>query len=259
MTEAEWLACTDPQPMLEYLRGKASDRKWRLFGCACCREIWQFLTDERSRQAIEVGERFADGETTLMELATARAAAEAAHAEASATADNAMRAMNHGDFVYYANLRATGFAAGAAVECATYPAVAATTSIAENFIGTAATRCVSNLEAVWWGWDDPNAAAEQAAVERDARNALCALIRDIFSKPFGPAPRADPCWPAWNGGAILKLARTIYDERAFDRLPILADALEEAGCSEPAILSHCRSGSEHVRGCWVIDLLLGRE
>jgi hypothetical protein len=84
------------------------------------------------------------------------------------------------------------------------------------------------------------------------------LIRDIFSKSFGPAPRADPSWLAWNGGAILKLARTIYDERAFDRLPILADALEETGCQDQDILGHCRSAGEHVRGCWLVDLLLGK-
>jgi hypothetical protein len=259
MTEAEWLVCTDPKPMLEFLRGKVSDRKLRLFGCACCRKIWQFLTDERSRQAVEVGEGFADGETTLVELANARAAAESARAEANATADNAMRGMNYGDFVYYTDLRATSFATGAAVECATDPAWGAATSVAENFIRTASTQCVSNLEAVWWGWDDPNAAAEQATVERDARNALCALICEIFSKPFGPAPRADPCLLAWNGGTILKLARTIYDERGFDRLPILADALEEAGCTNAGILAHCRQPGEHVRGCWMVDLLLGKE
>jgi hypothetical protein len=241
--------------MLDFLRGKASDRKLRLLGCACCRGTWRFLTDERSRRAVEVGERFADGETTLVELATARAAAEAACTEASATADNAMRAMNYGDFVYYANLRATSFAAGAAMECATDPALRAATSVAENFIRTASTQCVSNLEAVWWGWDDPNAAAEQAAVETDARNSLCALIRDIFGNPFHPVS-IDPAWLTTN---VVALAQAIYEDRAFDRLPILADALEDAGCSHPDVLSHCRGPGPHVRGCFTVDLLLGKQ
>ena len=78
----------------------------------------------------------------------------------------------------------------------------------------------------------------------------------------GPAPRTlclpDPSWLAWNDGAIRKIAQTIYDARAFDRLPLLADALEDAGCTDAAILSHCREPGEHVRGCWVVDLLLGK-
>src|SRR5439155_24569283 len=62
-----------------------------------------------------------------------------------------------------------------------------------------------------------------------------------------------------NDGTVVKLAQGIYDDRAFARLPILADALEEAGCMDTEILDHCRRAREHVRGCWVLDLLLGKE
>lgn len=84
------------------------------------------------------------------------------------------------------------------------------------------------------------------------------LIRDIFNNPFRPVA-VDPTWLAWNDYTVQKLSQAIYDERAFDRMPILADALEEAGCTVLDILNHCRQPGEHVRGCWVVDTILGKK
>ena len=91
----------------------------------------------------------------------------------------------------------------------------------------------------------------------DERKSQCCLLRDIFGNPFRPAS-ISLSWLAWNDGAIFKMAQAIYDARAFDRLSLLADALEDAGCTDADILSHCRTPGEHVRGCWVVDLLLGK-
>ena len=83
---------------------------------------------------------------------------------------------------------------------------------------------------------------------------ICRLLRDIFGNPFRPIV-ADPAWLTPTVGS---LAVAIYEDRAFDRLPILADALEEAGCTNADVLLHCRVPAEHVRGCWVVDLVLGK-
>ena len=82
-----------------------------------------------------------------------------------------------------------------------------------------------------------------------------ASAADIFGNPFRPVT-ADP---RWLTSTAVALARAIYDERAFDRLPILADALEEAGCDNADVLAHCRGDGPHVRGCWAVDLVLGKE
>jgi carbon storage regulator CsrA len=66
----------------------------------------------------------------------------------------------------------------------------------------------------------------------------------------------DPAWLAWNEGTVVRLARAIHDERAWERLAILADALEEAGCTDAVILGHCRAGAEHLGGSWLIDDIL---
>ncbi len=90
----------------------------------------------------------------------------------------------------------------------------------------------------------------------DERRIQSAVLRDVINLYNSAA--VDSSWLSWNDGIIPKLAQAIYDDRAFDRLPILADALEEAGCTNADILNHCRQPGEHVRGCWVVDLLLGK-
>jgi hypothetical protein len=84
------------------------------------------------------------------------------------------------------------------------------------------------------------------------------LIRDLVGPlPFRAKAR-DEAWLAWNNGTVAKLAETTYAERSFDVMPILADALSDAGCTDSEILDHCRRPAEHILGCWVLDFLLGR-
>jgi hypothetical protein len=84
-----------------------------------------------------------------------------------------------------------------------------------------------------------------------------ALLRDIIGNPFRPAA-LDSAWLTWHGGLVVSMAQRMHDTRDFSDMPVLADALEEAGCQDQDILGHCRSGREHVKGCWLIDLLLGQ-
>ena len=109
--------------------------------------------------------------------------------------------------------------------------------------GHAAYRAAGGTE-----YDENTVCPVETAVQRD-------LVRDIFGRPLRLAA-ADP---AWLNPAITALARGIYDSRAFDEMPILGDALEEAGCADEAILSHLRGSGPHARGCWVVNLLLARE
>jgi hypothetical protein len=82
------------------------------------------------------------------------------------------------------------------------------------------------------------------------------LLHEVFGNPFQPVTIA-PEWLAWNHGLVRQMAEGIYEDRRFDECPILADALAEAGCEVPALVDHLRDSGEHVRGCWVLDAILG--
>ncbi len=89
--------------------------------------------------------------------------------------------------------------------------------------------------------------------------AQAVLLRDVFGNPFRPLPTVDPAWSVANNGSVERTAQVIYDQRDFAQMPMFADALEQAGCTTRELLEHCRGNGTHVRGCWVLDLMLDKE
>jgi hypothetical protein len=226
MNEAEWLACADPDPMLTFLRGKASERKLRLFACACCRSVWGILSppNDKTRQAVEVAERYADELANDQELDQACVDAfevfEGLMAGITAATHSAAAAVN----VAYPD---SGLAASGSAECVAM-------ALAQRSDGC-------------------------------SHHALPTLSRDIIGNPFRPSPPLTAAVLAWNDRTVPRLAHAIYEERkmpegTFDpaRLAILADALLDAGCDDEDLIQHCRSEGPHVRGCWAVDLCLGK-
>ncbi len=355
MNEATWMASNDPAAMLAFLTDRSlhevtqravhrildrpSDRKLRLFTCACCRQVWDEakcqrcvgqghlnansgdpscdygrecptchgssriggLTDPRSRRAVEVAERYADGLATLGELTPHGAAADVLQMrrwEELRDAGDIDDARTHTD-LYWSAL--------CWVACAT------------------------SKEIIDGGLNGTGLIGNQRIFNTSVPPAVQAsLLRDVFGNVFRPSlrrqgrhnhlfvatrepttytvtSRSKPTevketeatvwtnvehWLAWNDGTIPKLAQAIYDERRFADMPLLADALEEAGCEDAAILGHCRGTDgawcpkcqgmkktetnqpfgpcttcggvgklrgPHARGCFVLDLLLGKE
>jgi hypothetical protein len=233
MTEAEWLACTEPHKMLQFLRGKGSDRKLRLFAVACCRRIAGWFTDPRLRQGVEAAERYADGHARREDLAAAAVAVEQVCQEACQAYDTHCR-----------TAAAVRTLVGWEPLETDYGAVQPETLLV-NQTGEAVRRAENGGR----------------RAEPRAHQAQCRLLRDIVGNPFRPATLDRGCLTS----DVLSLAQAAYDQRTLPegeldpaRLALLADALEEAGCANADILAHLRGEGPHVRGCWVVDLLLGK-
>jgi hypothetical protein len=99
--------------------------------------------------------------------------------------------------------------------------------------------------------------ATHLSTGRSALRAHPALLREVMGNPFR-AVAVDPAWLAWEGGLVRGMAQVAHDGRAFDRLPVLADALEDAGCDSAELLAHLRGGGPHLPGCWALDAVLGK-
>jgi hypothetical protein len=182
VTETEWLACTDPQKMLQSLPLlQRVGRKKELYVAAICRTIEGIFPDEdRRAESVRLLESVAEGW------------------QGKWAADRAIHLMM--------NL------------------------LDEEVV------VYEKSEQVW----------------------MASILRCIFGPlPFRPIT-ITPAWLSWHDGLLVSMARQMYDSRDFTDMPALADALEEAGCDNTDILGHCRSGGEHVRGCWIVDLVLGK-
>ncbi len=229
MTEADWVNRADPQSMLALLRehGKLNDRRAMLFATACCRCRWPQLPYE-SRNAVDVVERFADGNATWKELWN----------ELEAT-------------------RSLGWTRNAAVVAAeaAYHMAGANASDAARAAAEQADEATTKQAAFTKAYFDAEAAT---------KNLQAAFLRDVFGNPWRAEPALDP---AWLTDAVVKLAHAVYQDRLMPsghldrtRLAMLADGLQEAGCQEAALLGHLRDPhAVHIRGCHVLDLLLQRE
>jgi hypothetical protein len=228
MNEQQWRGAVDPEEMLSALEARdlASARKLRLFAVACCRRIWHVLPGPRLRETVETAERYADKLATKAELLLALKAGTAVERFGQSPTDMplacAINAVEHSAYC-----RRTGHA----VRSASWHAA----------------------------WAYMLSQEHSEAAYRRERQCQAALLRDIFGNPFSAPPVIEPDWLGWNDGVVRRLAAAIYEERSFDRLPILADALEEAGAADPGLLQHLRGPGPHVLGCWCLDLLLGKE
>jgi hypothetical protein len=241
MNEDEWLSSTNVLELLSHAFNKCSERKFRLFCLECCRRIAHLLTDPRSREALEFLERNVDpGVIGRKGIVAVRKSARSA-----------------ANFNPYGDQREPGrtarYASGLASCCPLIALDPAPFYSAQWCSMTAAT-------ALWWSEATPDTMT--VIDHSDPRMSMIhaqhsSLLRDIVGNPFRPV-KVDPAWLAANESAASRIAQSMYDENVFDRLPILADALEDAGCADGAILSHLRGPGPHVRGCWVIDLVLGR-
>lgn len=238
--ESLWLVSDSASVMLFVSDFPARGRKLRLWLAACCGRDWDDLPPG-SREALGVAERFADGRATTGELV-------AAAALAGAALDDCRRAVSRLDveLLYQAAAAELGWQGmGPIVDARQAREVARRRSAAAAAVCSAAEP--DRPGRVPWfsssGGDPP--ADDRAAAD---------LLRDVFGNPFRPAG-FDPAWLTPTAAA---LAAGVYADRAFDRLPILADALQDGGCEDDDILAHCRGPGPHARGCWVVDLVLNK-
>jgi hypothetical protein len=226
MKDTPWRECNDPDAMLAMLGDKACPRRLRLFSVACCRRVWHLLEESAFREAVQAAERFALGESTDKQLDAAWQATFRDRQEDGLSDDP------------LANARFWAADAASQTACDL-------------------DRASSVASGAAWAASWASSLPADEAFDRE-RAVQCDLLRCLFGDPSRPMLVVEAAWLAWGDGVVARLVRSIHDSRRFEDLPILADALDEAGCDDEALLSHLRGPGPHVRGCHVIDWLTGK-
>jgi hypothetical protein len=259
MTEADWLSTTEPDSLLAYLQGSLSERKLRLAACACVGAVGHLLTD-RGRQAVEESKRFADDPRRVLDLLHAhreatedRIALGSAYHEARQEYDSHLgedAPDNEGaeptaeeGYQAYADL----MAASDALHAADIVRQMTAYDLLRGGRLPALLQCIRSLVRA----NRPGPRSSEAG----EREILCRLLREVAGNPFHRVRLPAACW-TWENGLVPRFAEEIYEQEAFDRLPILGDALEEAGCSDRSLLNHLRAPGPHALGCWALDRIL---
>jgi hypothetical protein len=231
MKQADWLTGSNPDTMVAFLADRASDRQWRLFTAGCLREVGHLLIEHRTRQAFLVLQAFADGQKTEEELAVANRTAAAAHGHLFSSG------FPRGN--YDRRILPRVEAAHQALVRATMPGL---NPRSQAVVVSSTLRFADYHDPAW---------------RQRISKTQCDLLRDLFGNPFRPV-RVPKRWLRTIGQQAAEVARAIYDDRSFDELGILADALLDADCPRDELVRHCRENGPHGRGCWVVDALLGK-
>ena len=221
MKEEAWLKATDVNTLLQLTRGYDCKRKLRLFACACARCLLPKMPHLDGERFISFAEQFADNPGDPSQLLDAASDAREAH---GTLVDEEV---------------ATGSAE------LSERAIAAAVRYTVHYRSREAAQLAYGRLLEYETW----------SAEPLARDTAVILLRDIFGNPFRPIDFAP-----WRTDTAVTLARQMYESRDFGAMPILADALQDAGCNNTDVLNHCRDANQtHVRGCWVVDGVLGKE
>ena len=273
MTEAEWLTCEDPRAMIEHLDASRTaefhdpvtsndhqwdtprvgfDRRFRLYSCLCCRRIWDQIPEEVNKAAVVAVEELLEGQRSGQETYAAFVASSAVEylpdggGKRSEPGYWAVKYLGRAFYKHtaaYGALDLTGRVIEALALAGEY-GLEAMYELSERL-----SRIHHGMSLPANAWLQPIPSSVQTILSQQV-----SYLRDIFGNPFRPVvfPKS------WRTEAAVGLALRMYDDRDFAAMPILADALEEAGCDDADILTHCREPGVHVRGCWVVDLVLGK-